>query len=163
MLGKIIKNVIVQEHTTEQGDVVPVIKGQMDIQRIEKSLEHTIYGLYFHEFGEKMRAKKLKFIFGFLIHSNEKRENFKQFLKERFKLEPKKSEAIGSNPEVFYYQTVPADENGIILFKLVFYEGTEFYVSIIPEMFDSNDTFLGKLFNSEIPITLTLGDKKYNV
>src|SRR5882724_7581931 len=81
-IEKIVKGAIATDHTTEDGKVIPVLKGQLDIKRIETCLTNIVYGLYYHEFKGRMKRKELKFVFGFLIHSNEKAANFVQFLRE---------------------------------------------------------------------------------
>ena len=157
---EVIKNAKFLTISSKNGIKFPVLIGNPDIARLNKSFEHIAYGLYYHEFGEVFNGK-CKIIMGFLQYENEDTNLFIKFIRDRFDLETLRKGEKGNNPEVFKYQFCTADENAIIGLKLTFYGGAEVFIAFQPNGIKEPFNFGIFLMGKGVHTVFSLGDKDY--
>ncbi len=110
----------------ENGKLISVLVGSLDYDRLNRCIDQIAVGLFFHEF-EKIFKGQVEVIFGFFEY-RDNTNSIKSFLIEVFNVEGYKFPRKGSNPDVFYYQIIPQDTPGFHLFKLTFFEATDFFI-----------------------------------
>lgn len=135
--------------------------GNPNVERLEVCFNHIARGLYYHEFKEKFVGEVMIF-FGFLEYSEQRFQTLKKFIKRRFEVEEVlKLIEKGDNPEVFKYEFLKPDPNGLIAVKLIFYGKTEIYLSY--KSYASKEPYdLGfDLMLKGVRSTFTLGDEKF--
>lgn len=137
-----------------------VIIGTPDIQRLEDSFSHIAYGIYYHHFQEKFNGE-INIIMGFIYNSNQNAENFKELIKHKFKAKEKDKQIFGKNKDVFYYQFVDPDENGLISLKLCFYEWVDIYIAFIPTNFEAPFNLGHEFIKSGMKTFVEVEGKKY--
>jgi hypothetical protein len=159
-IERIIKDAEQIDFKTETGHFFPILAGSPDIMRLKKCIDHVVYGLYYHEFGKRLRGE-IQMLFGFINYADKNTNGIKDLVKEQFKIEWQKLEMKGSNPKIFYYQLIPRDNFGLIGLKMTFFEGADIFISIKDE--DSKEPFdLGmKLIQGGSKTTVKLGDKEF--
>ncbi len=128
----IIKNNVEKTIIASTGTKFPVLLGNPDVERLKNCFEHIAYGIWQHEFGNSFKGT-VKIVLGFLIPQDNDGKTLDMFIKRKFQLEPGLLEIKGSNPEVFTYQFCKPDNFGASALKLVFYQGTEVFVAMLPE------------------------------
>jgi hypothetical protein len=161
-IDQIIKDAHPLDLVTEDRGIFPVLFGDLNTKRLRNSFEHIVYGLYFHEFSKKLIGK-VTLLFGFVRYKENNLNNFMSFIKTRFDCESDNYKKTGSNQDIFYYQIVPPDQYGVVLFKMVFFGGTDVYAAIEPEGCNIDSTPLAELFKLGIPVTIKYNGKDYDV
>lgn len=116
----------------EDNKFIDVIIGTPDISRLQECFKRIAYGIYLHHFKHRFIGD-IKMVLGFLINKERNPDKFKKFVKHRFDLDLQDKPKLGNNKEVFYYQFIDADKDGLIALKLSFYEGVKVFISFIPE------------------------------
>lgn len=126
-----------------------IIWGTPDYSRLVTCFYHVAMGIYRHHYKYRFDGQ-LKPYLGFL-HTNEQNPKaFKEWIKHKSDKELIHQTKYGSNQSVFYYQYTQADEFGIFLVKLCFYENVDVYVAHTPKNFEKPHLIAMELMNSGI-------------
>lgn len=114
---------------TNEGLVFPLLSGKPNMIRLLKCFDQIVHGLYYHEY-QKVLIGETRTIVNFVEYNSPNTDTLRRFIQARFAKESDQYPKKGHNPTVFYYQIVPPDQFGLILFKLTFYEGTDVFVCV---------------------------------
>jgi len=141
---------------------IDVIVGAPDLNRLLSCFEHIAYGIYRHQFGEKFIGE-IKVTLGFLTSSEETPENFKEFIKHKFKSELAHKPLLGENPSIFHYQFTDIDKNGIFGLKMCFYNNVDVYVAYQPKGIKKPFHLGMALMNDGVKTIFKIEDREYEV
>lgn len=145
---------------TNENKFIDIIWGTPDHKRLIECFRHIAYGIHRHHFKQNFNGSLNPYL-GFL-HTNEQNpKTFKAFIKEKVKIELTNKPKYGENPDVFYYQFTSADEFGIYLVKLCFYQNVDVFVSYMPAESKKPNHLGLELMNLGIKTIITLDDKEY--
>jgi hypothetical protein len=139
------------------GDIMNVIVGRPDMNRLHSCFEHISYGLYYHKFGKRFEGK-LHIIMDFITHNDAESENYKLVCRKRFELEPQKPKKEGSNPEIFKFEFIKPDEFGLIAMQMTFYEGAKVFVAFQGKDATEPRNLLTELIKSGVRTIVTFPD-----
>lgn len=143
-----------------EGDGFSVVIGYPDLERLTSCFEHIAYGLYFHEFGDSFKGE-IRVIIGFGVSVGHDYREFVKFLRKNFEIDNRKMEVKGDNPEVFKYQFCSPDEYRMIGLKMIFYSGSDVFVSFKPENTKQPFNLVFELINKGLPTTLNVNGEEF--
>lgn len=121
-----------------EGPAMPVLRGEADLPRLTRAFESIALGLYYHENSISFRGECVVLPV-FLSYSQDNLDGgfspelLKWIARLLVENDSRGLEWKGSNPAVFAYQVLPADQEGLIAILMRFFEGADVYVSLIPE------------------------------
>lgn len=145
---------------TKKGIVFPLLSGKPNMKRLLKCFDQIVFGLYFYEYRRILRGET-RTIVNFVQYNDRNTERLRQFIKARFDQESHLYPRRGSNPAVFYYQIVPPDKFGLVLFKLTFYEGTDAFVCVKDDEAKEPFDLSMKFINGGFKTIIAFGGKEY--
>lgn len=131
-MNQIIKNAESIYVNDGNGNMIPVLKGQPDIERLKSCFELIAYGVYFAEYNSTFKGK-VDVVPDFMIHETKNQESFIKLLEYSFEKDKSKLLRKGENSDIFYYQFTEPDKFGLISLKLTFYENINVYIAMKPE------------------------------
>lgn len=131
-IEKVIKGAKAVNSKTKDGFEFPLLSGQPNIERLSKCIEQIACGLFFHEYQNPFRGQ-VRIIYGFLEYQDENVNKMKSYLKDVFDGSTIEFPRKGANQKVFYYQLIPPNNLGLISIRITFFEGTHFFIALLPE------------------------------
>ncbi|RFM30946.1 hypothetical protein [Chitinophaga silvisoli] len=160
--GKDFVNVFMRDYRpaiikSGQGKEFPVLVGRAHFDRLHSCFQHIAHGLYFHKFGKQFEGE-CRILLDFLTYENEKMETYKMLCRKRIELEPKKPKKEGLNPEIFRYEFMDPDEQGIIALIMTFYEGAKVFVAFQGKDCKPYFNLAGMLIESGVKMVINFPD-----
>lgn len=127
LITKLMKDAKEASITAPNDHNFPVLIGEPDIPRLQKSLEAIARGVYRIEIGERFIGK-CKILPGFIYYSNEV-ESYKILAHLLFDQEKAQWPKRGENLAIFYYQLGPLDQYGFRPLIMTFFETLFIYAA----------------------------------
>ena len=156
----VLKPKRIERLVVEGNYFMDVIWGTPDFARLYKCFEHVLRGLYFHDFGQRFEGQ-VRVIPGFVKHEPGKTQTWQKLIEARYLYEADSMRRSGSNPEVFYYQRFPADQFGLIAYRLCLYGGVDVYASLIPTSARMPGNLVSELISGGMKTVVTVADKAF--
>lgn len=160
---KLLEKIFLRKELIRIGDenkFLELLLGTPDYDRLISCFTHIAYGIHRHHFKQNFKGT-IKPYLGFLYTNEKNSKAFKAFLKAKTSIELANKPKYGDNPKVFYYQFTDADEFGLYLGRLCFYQNVDVYISYQPV--DAKKPYhLGfELMNRGIKTIIKLDDKQF--
>jgi hypothetical protein len=158
--SSVLKPKRIERLVTDGSHFIDVIWGTPDFSRLYKCFEHVLRGLYFHDFGRRFEGE-VRVIPGFVKYEPGHAQTLQKLIEARYLYEANSMPRLGSNPEVFYYQRFPADQFGLIAYRLSLYGGVDVYAALIPTSAKMPGNLVTELIAAGSKTVVTVGDKAF--
>lgn len=158
--SSVLKPKRIERLVTDGNQFLDVIWGTPDFSRLYKCFEHVLRGLYFHDFGRRFEGE-VRVMPGFVKHEPGHAQTWQKLIEARYLYDADSMPRSGSNPEVFYYQRFPADQFGLIAYRLSLYGGVDVYAVLIPTSSKMPGNLVAELIAAGNKTVVTVGDKAF--
>ncbi len=137
--------------------------GQPNFDRLIDCFEHIAYGLYYYEFKNTFEGD-IAVIMDFLEYEDKDFVSMVKIIKKMFNSEKALNQIIkGENREVFTYQFMKPDKDGLIALKTVFYGSAEVYFSFKPKAIKQSFDLARELMKNGIKTIFEFGDESFTI
>lgn len=135
--------------------------GYPNYERLVKCFESIARGLYFHK-SSTVFVGEITVLPGFIEYTNVNLRNFKDWIKYLINNQPEMLEVIeGENPQVFQYQFIKPDKDGLFGLKMLFYEKNEIFVAFKPEGTTQQFNLALEMLKGGFKVTINTGDSSF--